>query len=162
MGGGERGKVPFVCLFLHRLTLSIYNGVIHGHVNRLNHVQCVFARPSPIRSLSLTPLLPHPLCMAALPLPLSPPSPSLSHTVMLIAAPLPRPSHPLRSLYILCTLKGREEEEEWGGCYSHLASSPLFLVHLSASRCNRSLHVPPFACFFSLPVVVDDSIPLDF
>lgn len=44
-------------LSMHRLTLSIYNGVIQGHVNRLNHVQSVFARPPAPLSLSHTPSL---------------------------------------------------------------------------------------------------------
>lgn len=43
------------------LTNRIYNSVMEGHVNRLNHVQCVFAHPLPL-PLSHTLTLP-PSCV---------------------------------------------------------------------------------------------------
>lgn len=42
----------FISSSVHHLTLSIYNGIIQGHVNGLDHVQSVF--PCPPLSLTLS------------------------------------------------------------------------------------------------------------
>lgn len=128
--------------FLRRLTLSIYNGVICGHVNRLNHVQCVFARPSPIRSLthSLPPLPTLHGCSLSLS------RSSLSHCHAYSSSPF-MPLPPSTLCTSLCTLKGREEEQG-GCCYSHLASSRLSYVHRSATRCNQLRNIHTFESFF--------------
>ena len=85
-----RGVFSFLLFFCstHCHTLSIYNGRIQGHVNRLNHVQSVFAPPTLSRShtLSHTPSLS--LALTALP-----------HCLLLsLSLPL---SHLCRCLFLL-------------------------------------------------------------
>lgn len=93
-----------------RLTLSIYNSVIQGHVNRLNHVQSVFAHPRPLthtHSLSHFPPSPALLCLTACSH--NSPSRSLSLSLHLLCTlacfdPFPPFSPPLPlSLYLLCS-----------------------------------------------------------
>lgn len=89
----------FIPSSVHHLTLSIYNGIIQGHVNGLDHVQSVFSCPPLSLTLSHTSprLLPSLFLSPALLLPVST---AHSHALLLSFPPRSLSIRPLHS-YIL-------------------------------------------------------------
>lgn len=147
---------------MHRLTLSIYNGVIQGHVNRLDHVQSVFARRPPRPSLTLTHSLSPLLCLL---LSLSH-SPSPLHTRMLCFA--------LFSLSLSLSIYPLHTEDGGGVrmLFSLIPSSLLLqspflsiphvlLISSLSAFFNQSPLIPTLT-ISSLPIFLSHNVPLMF